>query len=403
MIAILANVADRMNSLLEIRGISRLFGVGMSATKTRYLYLDGARLIAALGVAAWHVRNAPRLDQMNIINLHYTIVDFFFVLSGFVLWPTLKRLQVAAPESEALSNFLWKRFLRLWPFSFLVLTATLAFVSMLLAYEHVAGVQGADAAIDERPLAAWPVALMFLQIFSHAAWAWCVPLWSLSALWWATVVTVLVCRYQRVRFDVALLVIGTVTVVACILHNPENLDATYGLSGFARALIGLNLGIIVRRVILQRALPSRWILGVIATLAFTSLLIADTKTHGVALVIAPWAMLTAVLLLAGMSSDGLSDKKANLLSEMGKYSFPLFIWHVLVLQIYGDALLLAKIPDSSIVNSFQVKYAVVVSVTLVIASFSMRKLEPPIERALSKLGEKYLPFTRVTKETSISQ
>jgi|GEM_PF-6731438 len=375
----------------------------MSTAKNRYLYLDGARLIAALGVAAWHVRNAPRLEQMNVINLHYTIVDFFFVLSGFVLWPTLKRLQAADSGSEAVSNFLWKRFLRLWPFSFLVLTATLGFVSLLLTYEHFAGVQGADAAIDERPLIGWPIALVFLQIFSHAAWAWCVPLWSLSALWWATVVTVVACRYQRVRFDVVLLIIGMLTEIVCILHDGAALDATYGLSGFSRALIGMNLGIIVRRIIMRRNLPPRWILGITSVVAFTGLYLADSHTHGLALIVAPWAMLTAVVLLAGINTDGLSERRANLLSEMGKYSFPLFIWHVLVLQVYGDALLLAKVPESSVLSSFQVTYVVVVVVTLAIAAFSMRRLEPPIERALSRLGKKYLPFVQAAEEVSVSQ
>jgi len=375
----------------------------MAAAKTRYLYLDGARLVAALGVTAYHVRNAPRIDGINIINLHYTIVDFFFVLSGFVLWPTLKRLQVADAQTKPVSNFLWKRFVRLWPFSFLVLTATLAFVSVLVAYERIAGTQGADSVLADRPLLGWPIALLFLQIFSHAAWAWCVPLWSLSALWWATVVTVVASRHQRVRFDVVLLLVGTITEIACLVHDGQASDAAYGLTGFSRALIGMNLGLIVRRIMIERTLPNRWFLSIVALAAFSGLLVADSHAHLLALVMAPWVMVTAVLILAGMNTDALSSRKAAFLSEMGKYSFPLFIWHVLVLQIYGDALLLTKVPETSILSSFQVTYVIVATSTLAVAAVSMRKLEPPISRVLSRIGEKYLPFVQTSESVRASQ
>jgi len=375
----------------------------MAAAKTRYLYLDGARLVAALGVTAYHVRNAPRIDGINIINLHYTIVDFFFVLSGFVLCPTLKRLQVADAQTKPVSNFLWKRFVRLWPFSFLVLTATLAFVSVLVAYERIAGTQGADSVLADRPLLGWPIALLFLQIFSHAAWAWCVPLWSLSALWWATVVTVVASRHQRVRFDVVLLLVGTVTEIACLVHDGQASDAAYGPTGFSRALIGMNLGLIVRRIMIERTLPNRWFLSIVALAAFSGLLVADSHAHLLALVMAPWVMVTAVLILAGMNTDALSSRKAAFLSEMGKYSFPLFIWHVLVLQIYGDVLLLTKVPETSILSSFQVTYVIVATSTLAVAAVSMRKLEPPISRVLSRIGEKYLPFVQTSESVRASQ
>jgi peptidoglycan/LPS O-acetylase OafA/YrhL len=60
--------------------------IGISDTKPHYEILDGLRGVAAVMVVAFHifeVNSASRFDQ--VINHGYLAVDFFFVLSGFVI------------------------------------------------------------------------------------------------------------------------------------------------------------------------------------------------------------------------------------------------------------------------------------------------------------------------------
>ena len=54
------------------------------APQHRFLLLDGMRGVAALGVLAFHVTVSATSDFQQMASF-YLFVDFFFVLSGFVL------------------------------------------------------------------------------------------------------------------------------------------------------------------------------------------------------------------------------------------------------------------------------------------------------------------------------
>ncbi|MEG1507285.1 MAG: acyltransferase, partial [Akkermansia sp.] len=85
---------------------------GFADTKQHYNILDGLRGIAAITVVWFHIFEAyatGHLDQM--INHGYLAVDFFFILSGFVVgyayddrWGTMKT-----------KDFLKRRMIRLHP------------------------------------------------------------------------------------------------------------------------------------------------------------------------------------------------------------------------------------------------------------------------------------------------
>jgi peptidoglycan/LPS O-acetylase OafA/YrhL len=81
-------------------------------SKPRYEILDGLRGVAAVVVVAFHIFEAHATSPVNqIINHGYLAVDFFFVLSGFVVgyayddrWGTMD-----------LRGFLTRRLIRLHP------------------------------------------------------------------------------------------------------------------------------------------------------------------------------------------------------------------------------------------------------------------------------------------------
>ncbi len=84
----------------------------LSPTKPHYQILDGLRGVAALLVVAFHVFEASATSHLDqIINHGYLAVDFFFLLSGFVIgyayddrWPGI-----------SVRNFFKKRLIRLQP------------------------------------------------------------------------------------------------------------------------------------------------------------------------------------------------------------------------------------------------------------------------------------------------
>lgn len=87
-----------------------------NTAKPHYESLDGLRGVAAIIVVAFHVFEAVSTSHFDqILNHGYLAVDFFFVLSGFVIgyayndrWTTL-----------SIGNFIKRRFIRLYPMIFL--------------------------------------------------------------------------------------------------------------------------------------------------------------------------------------------------------------------------------------------------------------------------------------------
>ena len=102
----------------------------------RYVVLDFARFVAAAGIVVYHYENhfQPFLGaQAGLLESFHLFVDFFFVLSGFVMMKTYGHTLVSRP---AFSLFLQKRLARIYP---LHLAATLAFVAggLLIARLHL--------------------------------------------------------------------------------------------------------------------------------------------------------------------------------------------------------------------------------------------------------------------------
>ena len=108
----------------------------MNPQKERYLVLDTWRYIAAAGVVFYHYENhfQPYLDTPTHILARFTyLVDFFFVLSGFVLMHTYGD---KISDWRAYGRYMQKRFARLYP---LHLITTLAFlgVAAVAAIAHI--------------------------------------------------------------------------------------------------------------------------------------------------------------------------------------------------------------------------------------------------------------------------
>ena len=90
-------------------------------SKVRYEALDGWRGIAALAIAFYHAPIAHPLREGAAWKNWELFVDFFFVLSGFVIahaW--LKRLD----GTEAAKSFLSRRFWRVWPLHVTILAGS---------------------------------------------------------------------------------------------------------------------------------------------------------------------------------------------------------------------------------------------------------------------------------------
>ncbi|WP_066330590.1 acyltransferase family protein [Azohydromonas lata] len=91
--------------------------------------IEGARALAALIVVLLHAGNVMRVDHLsghiglgNIFGFGYVGVDFFFVLSGFII-TYVHFKELGRPES--IPRYLWRRFSRIFPIYWAVLALTI--------------------------------------------------------------------------------------------------------------------------------------------------------------------------------------------------------------------------------------------------------------------------------------
>ena len=78
----------------------------------RLVALDSLRGLCALMVALLHINSVSHISESSFVRQSWLFVDFFFVLSGFVIAFTyLDKIESKA----ALVEFAIRRFGRVWP------------------------------------------------------------------------------------------------------------------------------------------------------------------------------------------------------------------------------------------------------------------------------------------------
>ena len=138
--------------------------------------LTSARGIAAWYVVLYHIRDsaAGRLPAGagEVLAKGYLAVDFFFVLSGFVIWLNYGRM-LREQRWGAVPRFLWRRIARIYPLHLLMLVAAVGFALACLATGR-----GMPAGFDWGTL---PWHVLLLQNWGLIdQLGWNVPAWSIS-------------------------------------------------------------------------------------------------------------------------------------------------------------------------------------------------------------------------------
>ncbi|MBO9711398.1 acyltransferase [Sphingomonas sp.] len=137
--------------------------------------LTGARGIAAWLVVLFHLRFMMQGvgGPAGPLSYGYLAVDFFFVLSGFVIWLTYAD-RLRAQGLAGAPDFLRRRVARVWPLHLFMLAIALVYALALASLDR------ADWA--QYPPAELPLHILLLQNwgFTPDRLTWNVPAWSIS-------------------------------------------------------------------------------------------------------------------------------------------------------------------------------------------------------------------------------
>jgi peptidoglycan/LPS O-acetylase OafA/YrhL len=209
----------------------------MSSTvvKNHFVALDSLRGISASIVVFFHVDGDAAVRKIPFVANGFLFVDFFFVLSGFV---------IAASYGEKLINeysigkFMFLRWGRLYPLH--------AF--MLLAYLCLALGKYLQGAPSNYPISEFFSSALLLQAwephFGMDLNHWNPPSWSISAEFWTYLIFALTSRIVGRHFLIAIASLIVITVPMLLFGSDRVMNVCFTGSGIARCVYGFSFGVI---------------------------------------------------------------------------------------------------------------------------------------------------------------
>tara|TARA_Y100000590_G_scaffold213192_1_gene241531 strand:- start:28784 stop:29896 length:1113 start_codon:yes stop_codon:yes gene_type:complete len=213
--------------------------------KPKLLFLESLRGVAALAVAIYHVKDistSPITDNLFIENSD-TMVDFFFVLSGFVIAYTyLDRIN----DFRSLVNFKIKRFLRLYPLHLITLLGFLIIEIAKYALEAFAGISSNVAPFSTNNLSSFISNLFLFHSFTEPTVTFNAPSWSISTEFYTYLVFGLVVLFSTIlnnKFRPFLLFI-VMAVSAYLVFIFDAMEEFVGVAMF-RCMYSFFLGTLI--------------------------------------------------------------------------------------------------------------------------------------------------------------
>lgn len=212
----------------------------MSQAQSRFAVLDSWRGVCAVIVVVYHFTAKSHLLFLPFFRNGWIFVDFFFVLSGFVITHAYRH-HLERPKE--LLAFAIRRFGRIWPLHVAMLLPFLLTESLKLLLTA----KGFSA--DHAPftgemsipgLAANIFLVQSMGVLTYVSWN--VPSWSISVEYWTYIVfgiaVLATARAERPRFWSALLLAGIFVISLVVLIDYAKTLETIVTFGFFRCLLG---------------------------------------------------------------------------------------------------------------------------------------------------------------------
>jgi hypothetical protein len=214
-----------------------------SAKRERFAALDGWRGVCALLVALNHLNAYGHFYELPLVVNAWLLVDFFFVLSGFVIsYAYMDRLD----DGPSARIFVIRRFGRLWPLHAAVLAPLLALEIAKLVLAHSTGMALDHAAFstENETVASVFTNLALVQSLGvHDVLTWNRPSWSISTEFYTYIVFalfLLFVRGRRARLLLPFVIIAMGSLVVA-LFSKAAMNTTWDY-GIFRCLYGFFVG-----------------------------------------------------------------------------------------------------------------------------------------------------------------
>lgn len=353
--------------------------------------LDGLRGLGAILVALGHLEIAGLVELGDWMPRSHVLIDFFFVLSGFVI---ALHYADALTDGRSAADFVIRRVGRIWPLHAVILTAFLA-VELVKAgavdltgfsphYQPFTGQRPADMIL--------PTYAMLHAFGLDDQLTWNFPSWSVAAEFWTYILFALVAFGTAGRPVLRNLIAGAVVLIAgaaIVLWSPHRMNATYDF-GFVRAAFGFFAGLL---------LAAAWNTGRLSAVRGTGF---ELAAAALGVVFVGWAygtpfefaapivfvLLTLVFAAdAGRLSAILSCRPLDL---AGRWSYSIYLVHAFVLTVAMPrvfTVIAAHVEDHRLGSLLMV--AIYLPLVIAISAATYAFVEVPGQKAAARLAKRW--------------
>jgi peptidoglycan/LPS O-acetylase OafA/YrhL len=386
----------------------------MSAERTRFDALDGLRGVAAIGVMVMHFTEA---SEHWIFKNGGMAVDFFFMLSAFVLAHSYKKRLL---QGMTLAEFMARRMIRLYPMflAAMIIGIPLFFAQIPEGLSDFSPREAVAASVYNAAMLPYftghhvtmlPPRPPHPYIFAGPGMIFPInpPAWSLFFEMLASVALVQLVRLRRDAL-MALIAVSAVALLACTYLAVADIGVVGHIAsqgpvvptfngGLARVLFGFSTGLLIYALWSCTPQPSaRKVIPGMTLVLYAALF---------AVMVVPWAtsawsgfatfVAAPLLLVLGSRLTTLTPLEGQLARWLGWLSYPVYCLHYpvgLLIYLYGAPALRLPYRSMALV-------ALESGVSIVVAALVCRAYEEPVRAFLTRrLGARSVPVRALAGE-----
>jgi len=295
--------------------------------------LTPLRGIAAVLVVVLHYSGAmlPNLDfsvYTNFFSKGYLWVDFFLVLSGFIMSHAYGKRFADGVSQVDFKKFMFARFTRIYPLHLFIL-------SLFIGYElvkfgaHIRGGQSGGSPFTGITGTYPLVTNLFLahSLNLHNYLTWNIPSWSISVEWYMYLIFPFLVPFVHKMSNIFKTVVYGLCICGLYVLSASvggHLDITYNY-GFIRCFFEFISGMILYHVyakdVLSRFFSKSIALVIPGAVAFSIMHFGINDVFAVPVF--------AVIILAAAHSDGVAARCLNLkpMNYLGEISYSIYLSH----------------------------------------------------------------------------
>jgi len=289
--------------------------------------IESLRGVAACLVILFHSPFNYGMQPLTFITNSYLFVDFFFILSGFVMSFAYKR---KIGNGLTFQYYILLRLARVYPLHIFMLIAWIPYV-LVKQYLYTSGIGGSDPSETANIYSFISNFLLIHSMGLHNYLSWNNPSWSISSEFFAYIIFFIATRtIDRKNYLFTPLVISIACYAMLFNLDYKNFDFTYDY-GFLRCIASFYLGVFIYR--LRKLEIKINLIPILEVLSVTSLIVAVIYSDlGNVAIIITMISFSATILVFTSSENGYLGKilESHIMRSIGLWSYSIYMIHALI-------------------------------------------------------------------------